>query len=390
MSIRELTSLLLGPGVPLNYLFVSLLAFLLAYVANVPYTAIRAKEASGTLVTIDLVVTFGILALSVYFVAVLKLSLSGLFLSKLIMNTISLLLIARWMSRDVFGGMDWKLLRRVIGFGAPLVFANLTMFTLNFSDRFFLQRLQSLEVVGIYAVGYKFGFLLNFLLIQPFNMMWQTRMYIVYRRPDHQSVFSTVFVFYSAALIFAGLGMSVLGPELMRFMVDSRYVANGALIAVVSLAYVFLGVGYFLQLGMFLTSRTSLVGIVSSAAAVLNLGANYFLIKYFGMLGAAWATALGFLAIAIGSYCGSQRVLRLHLPVGRVLRALAAAAVIYLLSCYLPASLAPVLLMKVLLLIACFPALLWMTGCFSIDEIATLRSLRIGAVRRTLQLLRPA
>src|SRR5437867_328130 len=139
-------------------------------------------------------------------------------------------------------------------------------------------------------------------------MMWQARMYIVHRRPDHQKVFSRIFVLYSAVLIFAALGMAVLGPELMRSMVDSRYAAGEAVIAVVSLSYVFLGAGYYLQLGMFLTSRTGLIGIVSLAATALNLGSNYFLIRHFGMLGAAWATVLGFLAIAVGSYYCSQRV----------------------------------------------------------------------------------
>jgi O-antigen/teichoic acid export membrane protein len=124
------------------------------------------------------------------------------------------------------------------------------------------------------------------------------------------------------------------------------------------------------------------------AAAALNLAANYFLIKSFGMLGAAWATALGFLAIAVGSYYCSQQVFRLPLPIGRVLRTLAMAVAIYLLSRVLPSSLATALLLKCVL-IASFPALLWLIGCFSSDEMATLHSLREGAVRWTLRLFRP-
>ena len=158
------------------------------------------------------------------------------------------------------------------------------------------------------------------------------------------------------------------------------------MIAVVSLSYVFLGTGFYLQLGMFLTSRTGLIGMVSTVAAALNLGANYFLIMHFGMLGAAWATVIGFLAIAAGSYYCSERVCPLALPVGRVARALAVAIAIYLLSRVLPgSSLAFVLLLKSVL-IAAFPPLLWISGCFSSDEIATLHSLWAG----TLRLLRPA
>ena len=386
LMARPATTLLLGAGVPTIYLFLAFSAFLIAYIANVPYTTLRAKEASVTITALDIGTALGMILLNIYFIAFLKASVMGMLLSRLIINTINIAVLIKWTSRELFGGMDWSLLRRVIGFGAPLVFSNLTMFTLNFSDRFFLQRFQSLEIVGIYSVGYKFGYMLNFLLLQPFNMMWQTRMYIVHRRPDHVKVFSQVFVLYSALLIFAGLGMAVFGPELMARMVDSRYAAGVAVIPVVSLSYVFLGVGYYLQLGMFLASRTGLVGIVSTVAAAINLAANYFLIMHFGMMGAAWATVLGFLAVAAGSYYYSQRVCPLHLPVYRMARALAVAGAVYLISRVLPASSLPIALLLKSALIATFPVLLWLGGCFSSDELDALRSLWTGALR----ILRPA
>src|SRR5262249_15105260 len=151
----------------------------------------------------------------------------------------------------------------------------------------------------------------------------------------------------------------------------------------------FLGTGYYLQLGMFLTSRTGLIGIVSLVATALNLSANYFLIIHFGMIGAAWATVIGFLTIAVGSYFCSERVSRLELPVGRVARVLGVAAAVYLLARFLPSPLASMLLIKCAL-VAGFPGLLWLSGCFSSDELITLNSLRSGAVKMTLRLLKPA
>jgi O-antigen/teichoic acid export membrane protein len=156
------------------------------------------------------------------------------------------------------------------------------------------------------------------------------------------------------------------------------------------MGYVFLGAAYFLQLGSFLTMRTGTVGLVSTAAAILNLIANYFLIIHFGMLGAAWATVLGFVALAAGSYYCSEQVCPLGLPIGRVVRMLGVAVALYLFGCALPPSgLATALLCKVFL-VACFPVLIWACGCVSHEEVATVRSVRDGAVRRTLQLMRPA
>ena len=390
LSVRSATRFLLGPGVPSTYLLLSFTAFLLTYIANVPYTALRAQEASSTIVTYDSVSTIAFYGLNIYFIVAARLALLGLFLSRLIINSLYTVVLIKKSSRELFGGMDWGVLRKVIRFGAPLVFSNLTMFTLNFSDRFFLQRLESLEVVGIYAVGYKFGFMLNYLLIQPFNMMWQARMYIVHQLPDYEKVFSRIFVLYSSLLILAALGMTVLGPELMRLMVDPKYAAGAAVIGIVSLSYVFLGVGYYLQLGMFLASRTGLLGKVSVVAAILNLAANYFFIKYFGMVGAAWATALGFLALAVGSYYYSQRVFPLALPIGRMLRSLGLGMAVYWISRFIPASSLAIALLSKCALILAFPVLLWGTGCFSADELATLNTLRNSTVRKMLRLLKPA
>ena len=73
---------------------------------------------------------------------------------------------------------------------------------MNFSDRFFLQHLRSLEVVGIYAVGYKFGFMLNYLVVQPFCAMWEPRRYFIFEQPNHPAVFSQIFTLYAFLLTF--------------------------------------------------------------------------------------------------------------------------------------------------------------------------------------------
>ena len=167
--------------------------------------------------------------------------------------------------------------------------------------------------MGIYAVGYKFGNILNFLVIQPFNMMWQARMFVIHRQSGHQQIFRHIFVLYSLLLIASGLGLALFGPALMPLLVDSRYLGAASIIPVVTLAYVLLGIGYFLQLGMLLASRTVLIGVVSALSAVANLVFNWVLIRSFGMQGAAWATLLGFLVLAVGSYICSDRVFPLAL-----------------------------------------------------------------------------
>jgi O-antigen/teichoic acid export membrane protein len=387
--IPAATRALFGPGISSVYLFLSFTLSVMAYVATVPYTLMRARNQAQRLVTYDTAGTVVILVLNVYFVVVLKLGLLGVLLSPLLVGTLKTIVLFFWTRHDIAISVDSKRLRQLLVFGGPLVLSNLTMFALNFSDRFFLREFRSLEVVGIYAVGYKFGYMLNFLVIQPFNMMWQTRMFVIHKQADHQRIFRHMFVLYSLLLIGSGLGLALFGATVVPMLVDHRYVGAASIIPIVTLAYIFLGMGYFLQVGMFLASRTMLIGAVSAMAAVANLVLNYILIRSFGMTGAAWATLLGFLVLAIGSYVFSERVCPLALGLGRVVKALLLATAVYLAS-QLPVVSGwwAVLLWKTILFGA-FGALVWATGVLSADEVATVSSVRESAQKVMSRWLKP-
>jgi O-antigen/teichoic acid export membrane protein len=167
-------------------------------------------------------------------------------------------------------------------------------------------------------------------------------------------------------------------------------VGAAAIIPIVALAYIFLGIGYFLQVGMFLASRTVLIGVVSAVAAIANLILNFVLIRSFGMAGAAWATLLGFVVLAAGSYVFSQRVCPMALGLGRMLKALLLAIAVYLVSQWIVVSGWWTLTLWRTVLFACFGALVWATGVLSADEVASIMSVRDSALRVTSRWLKPA
>jgi len=175
-------------------------------------------------------------------------------------------------------------------------------------------------------------------------------------------------------LLFCGLALSMFSAEVVQVMADRKFSSSSRVIPIITLAYMFYGLGYYAQLGMFLTSKTNLIGMISAAAAVMNLGLNYVLIDHFGMMGAAWATLLSFLAIAIGNYWGSQRVFPLSLDVGRVTTAIGLGVGCYLISrCFQPGSFGLALLMKGLLLFS-FPLLIWKAKVLAQGDILMLIS----------------
>jgi O-antigen/teichoic acid export membrane protein len=376
MAVKPLSTLLLGPGVSSNYLMLSFMSFIFSYLTAMPRAYLRALEASGMFTLLETGGLFVILLLNIYFIAVIKLGAIGILWSSVIVYGIQAVGLSVWVLRAVGISFNGQILRHMAAFGLPLIFSNLAMFALNFSDRFFLQRLRSLEVVGLYAVGYKLAFMINYMLVQPFYAMWQARMYAIHDHSEHAKIFRHIFVFYSLGLTYAALGIAVFSPEVVRLMADPKFSAGQQVVPVVALAYVFYGVGSYLQLGMFLANKTKAIGAVSSVAALLNLSLNYVLIGKFGMLGAAWATLLGFMAIAAGSYWFSQRVFPLNLGLPRVGMAMLLGAILYggcaaLVS--LQSSVMFAVAVKTAALLA-FPIVVWNAGVLSESEKGTLLS----------------
>jgi O-antigen/teichoic acid export membrane protein len=371
--IRPVSSTLFGPAVPSKYLLLSFSAFILSYVADPFRIYLRALQASGKLVMLETSSTLLLLALNIFFIAGLKIGLIGILLSSVLVNILWNLLAARMLLR-VGLRFSAPLLRQMMRFGLPLIFSNLAAFSLNFSDRFFLQHFRTLEVVGLYAVGYKFGFMINFLLVQPFSVMWQSRMYAVQANSDHAEILNQMFVLYSLVLTYAALALALLSPEIVRIMVGPKFAPAATVIPIICLAYVVCGVGSYLQTGMYLANKTRLIGAISAVAAMVSLVLNYVLIRHYGILGAAWATVLSFGVVAIGSYRFSQKVFPLRLSLGRVAVAVAIGTGLYLpFQWWTPAAFPVAVLIK-LTILAAFPVILWRCRLISAEETAKLAS----------------
>jgi O-antigen/teichoic acid export membrane protein len=369
VAARPLSTLLFNANVPSGYFLLSFTSFTLGYIINIPSTYVQAKEKSGVLVIADTVCLGSLLGLNIYFVVFLKIGLAGILLSPLITGALRILVFGVWTVRNNGLGFEWPRLREMLRFGAPLVLSNLAMFTLNFSDRFFLKQFGSLGEVGVYSVAYKFGFMLNLAIIQPFCLMWQVRMYIIDKLEDRSEVFQRIFILYAALLVFAALCLSVMSPEIVRLMLDRRFAAAGSVIPVIACAYVVYGVGYFFQTGLLMSGRTTAIGALSAAAASGNLALNFWLVRRYGMQGAAWATVLGILIIAIGSCVCSWREFTRRLDVHRFLGTAAIGAGLYWISTIAGTGPAGASLLIKCGFLASFPLLIVVTKCLSPGEV---------------------
>lgn len=380
LSARWISSLILKS--PDYQLFVRVIAFNLFFTClnSVSFSYLRAKQKSSLIVTMNSVSLAMSLGLNIYFLAVLKTGVIGVLYSNLISNAIVTSALTIATVRQAGLSFDWAKLKPMAAFGLPLILVSFSAFELNFADRFFLQHYSTVSTVGIYALGYKFGYMLSFLVIQPFMMIWGVRMYEVAKRPDAGAVFSRIVAYFTLLLSAAALAMSLVIRDVIAIIAAPQFHDAYKVVPAVALAYVFYGISYYFQTGLFISKKTTYLGLMGAICAAANIALNFWLIPRYAAMGAAWATTLSFMLMAALAYSFSQRIYRIPYALFRVVLPVAAAAAVYAVSTLVRAPSQIASLALKLLLMGAFASVVFALGFFNESEVLRMR--------HTLQLAR--
>lgn len=199
------------------------------------------------------------------------------------------------------------LLRRMLGFGLPLVPVSLAYGVIGFVDRESLQRTASLDAVGIYAVAMKF-FAVITMGVQAFSLAFGPFAYARAQDADAPKLYARVFSLYLAFASLGALAVGVAAPAIVSVLATKNYSAAAGPALWLGFAAVAQGAYSIAVLGVTLALRTSLLGWIAGAAALVAFGANQWLTPRYGAEGAAMATCLAHTASTVMVFVVSQRV----------------------------------------------------------------------------------
>jgi O-antigen/teichoic acid export membrane protein len=308
------------------------------------------------------------LGLNIYFVVALEMGVQGVVVSSVIGQLCIGLPLAFLTLGRVGLHLDWDKFVVMLKYGSPFILTLLGQFLLNFADRFLLQRLSTLSDVGVYSLGYKFGFMLNYLFVSPFIMMWQPKMFEIEKKPNAPEVYSSVLTYFVLVMALGATLLSIFIKDALTLMADPAYHAGHAIVPFVAFAYLLNGVQFFFQLGMLLRGRTGYLGLNACAAGLISLLLYYFAIKWWGAMGAALATVMSYAVFALANYVLSQRLFVIKPEWKRLsIIAVATAATLAAGRCVELDGLAYTLIAKAGCMLL-FPLLLFLCGFFRQDE----------------------
>ena len=304
--------------------------FLQSGIAVIPLIFIRAMQDSTRFVVINLCKLAIQVGLNIYFLVIVKLGVTGVLYSALLAEfLIGAYLIYHTLQRVGFR-FSLSKCREMIRFGYPFIFVSLGGFLLTSSDRYILNAFSDLEAVGLYALAYKFGFILSTVAFMPFNLVWESQRFEIAKREGAQLIFKKVFFYCNLLIVTLSLLICLFVRDFLAVMSDASYLAAYKIVPIIIIIYIVQIWASFCNLGLYLKGRSRYMATSALTAAAVAVVLNLILVPRYGAYGAGLATAGACFVRFILVYRLSQALYPIDYGWGKQTLVLAVAGGIYL------------------------------------------------------------
>jgi O-antigen/teichoic acid export membrane protein len=202
---------------------------------------------------------------------------------------------------------DATLMRLLVRTSLPLVPASLAIWVLTYGDRLFLPRSVAYQQIGLYDIANKLASALA-LLVEPFKSAWGPFALSIQQDPNAPRTYSKVLTYYCLVGLGLGLALSLFAHEALLILTTPQFIDAERYIWLLALTSLTSGFALITAIGLLIEKKLAQAAWIVTVAAALNTLLNFLLIAPWGVLGAAAATAIAYLASALLTAIRAQRV----------------------------------------------------------------------------------
>lgn len=277
----------------------ALLVYLFIFCATTHYLFAYCVKSmhKATLFTICVIIGTAItVVLDILFLAVWDMGIVGYILAIALSDltcSVILIITGKLYKLIRFDKLKKTITKAMLRYSIPLIPNSALWWITDYSDRYMVTVMVSESANGLYSLAYRLPNML-IMVCGIFMDAWQMSVLSEKSRLEQQKFFTNVFSMYQS-IIFVGASALIVGAKLVtRIMAapafyDSwQYIPTLVMATAMSCFVTFLGTIYVVEK----KSKSSLVTTV--IGTVVNLGANFVLIKLWGAHGAALSTALSY------------------------------------------------------------------------------------------------
>jgi len=234
--------------------------------------------------------------------------------------------------------IQWKnfspsFLKESLQFGLPLIGFEVANFLIKSTDRYLIQLFINLEAVAVYAAGANlcqylkdmFLYAISYAITPLYMQMWNSK------GPEQTRLFLgkiTNALFY--LLIPIVFGVIALAKPLIVFLASEKYAQSAAIMPIILPGVILWGLSPLFAAGIYIHKKTKVLSYIVGVGVVTNTILNCLLIPIYNINGAAWATLFSFVLIMALLIRVSNRLLKIVVKPGILLRVLIASAAMFI------------------------------------------------------------
>ena len=359
-----------------DLLRLAVVSLTMTVVAETPLVFIRAQQKSVLYTVVSVVGLVINLSLNILFIAKFGWGVRGVIMGGLITQAFIGLALSAYTFRLVGIAFSTARLKEMLLYGLPYIPGGFLISVLLMADRFVLQRFTNLTVVGLYALGYKFGLVIGAMVTEPFFAIWGPKMFEVAKRPAASHIYGRMLTYFLFVEFYVALGISAGVKDVIFIMADPEYHSAYQIVPIIVLAYVMGGAYQHAQVGILLSKKTKFILYMQIVGAAAGIALNVALVPLFGAWGAATATLGAWTLLTALAYKISQRYIDIQFEFGRIGKMVLIALLLYGLCFRLDVtSSAYVNLVLKLAVAALFPLALVLLRFYEPEEIDKIREI---------------
>jgi O-antigen/teichoic acid export membrane protein len=300
----------------------------------VPFASLRMENKAiqfAALRVLNIVVN---ILLNILFIVGMDMKAEGVLLANLLASGVTFGILLVKVASQLTLKFPSRLYQELLKFGLPYVPAGIAGVAMQVIDRPILKALTDDATVGIYQANYRLGVLMM-LVVGMFDYAWRPFFLQHAKDADAKTLFSKVFTYFMAVLMFVFLSVSLFVEDIVRIQVFGKYFIHPdywgglSIVPVVLLSYIFTGAYVNFVVGIYLEKKTKYLPYVTGAGGLINVAVNFWLIPRMGLMGAALATLASYVAMAIGMYAATQKYFAVPYEWKRILKLFALTALVY-------------------------------------------------------------
>lgn len=300
--------------------------------SQVSLAYLRAREYSMLFVGIMFFKLVLQLAANTYFVVFRGMGVEGVLTGNLMAVAFGWICLTIFVLSKCGYRFEWSKAVPVLKYSFPFLLSTITALVSNYTDRFLINSLLSLQLLGIYALALKFSELLENLIGEPFNRSYGAFRFSIMKQGDAAAIQARIVRYLLMALSATGLGIVYFTKDLLTVMSDPAFLPAAAILPILMVGSLLKALNYTFQTGILYEKKTRHIFHIGLIAAITSVALNLVMIEWLGLAGACLAQVLTAAVVLAVTNRISQRYFRVHYDYRRLLAIAAVTVAFYLFS----------------------------------------------------------